>query len=77
MDVLILIKLNPESNSDSSNVELRLFENSGRIKWSSCDESIINNIKADQSGLAKLERMKVAIELMQQHIKKSITDGKT
>lgn len=54
------------------------YSRSGFIKNAGGDFSFdekgecIIEIKADASGLAKLERMKVAIELMEKHILKSI-----
>lgn len=65
------------SGSDESKVSLRFDKNSGgSIKWIDCmNENVKNYIKADVSGLAKLERMKVAIELMEKHILKSCKNG--
>ena len=68
--------LNPNKDTDTSKVNLRLDPEKGvRIKWHDCGESISNYIKADQTGLAKLERMILALELSKKHILKLIKNG--
>jgi len=65
--------LNPTNDSDQSKINLRLDPEKGvRIKWHGCGESVSNYIKADQTGVAKLERMILALEMSKTHILKLI-----
>jgi hypothetical protein len=65
--------LNHNDDSDESKVKIVLYrEKGGSIRWYDCSNSAHNRIPASMNGLKKLERMKVAIEIMEKHIKNSI-----
>lgn len=70
---IIEYDLNPSNDMDKSKVSLRLDPSLGaRIRWHGCDESVANYFRADHTGLAKLERMILALEITKKHILASI-----
>lgn len=69
-DVRIKVELEPRNPDVDSNVEVILKESQVLVKCKDCDESIMWIFKLGSEGIKKLERLRVALDLVEKHLEK-------